>query len=290
MEFVSAISKEEALDQLDRYGADSQVIAGGTDVMVQLALKQLAPKVLLHIERIPDLDKVSLGKNLVIGGLTTQRALAESPTVAEAFPALCKAASLSGGWQTQSVGTIGGNVCNASPAADMTPVLFAHDAIVVLESKSGGKRRVPINEFVVGRRKIVRRPDELVTAFELPVPTLGSADAFAKVGRRSAMEISIANLAIRLTLTEDGTVSDVQIAVGSVGPVAFRAVEAERLLTGERLSPALVREAAQLVASRATPIDDVRGTRHYRLSVLPRLFEHSLHQCAERARNTWMDA
>ncbi|CAI2931844.1 FAD binding domain-containing protein [Aminobacter niigataensis] len=284
MEFVSATSKEEALDRLDRFGPDLQVIAGGTDVMVQLAMKQLAPKVLLHVERIPNLDQISTADSIAIGGLTTQRMLAESGLVAARFPALRKAASLSGGWQTQSVGTIAGNVCNASPAADLTPVLFAHDAVVLLESKSRGERRVPITEFVVGRRKTIREPDELVTSFELAIPSLGSADAFEKVGRRGAMEISIANLALRITFSNCGMVTDARIAVGSVGAVAYRAVEAETLLINEHLSPNLIAEAAQLVISRASPIDDVRGTREYRLRVLPRIFEHSLRQCAARAQ------
>lgn len=286
MDFVSARTKHEALDCLDKKGDETSVIAGGTDVMVQLGLKQLSPAVLLHVERLSELTQLNEAETIRIGSLITQRSLAESELVSQKLPSLRSAASLSGGWQTQSVGTIGGNVCNASPAADLIPVLLAHDATVTLESKARGERRLPIGQFVLGRRKIAREKDELLTSFELPRPGPHSGCAFAKVGRRSAMEISVINVAVRMLLKSDGTVSDAAIAVGSAGPVAFRAVEAENLIKGEHLDDDLIAEAAQRLLDRATPIDDVRGSQTYRRNVLPRIFERCLRQAAELASRT----
>lgn len=188
MDFVSARTRREALDCLDSRGDQTSIVAGGTDVMVQLGLKQLSPAVLLHVERLSELAEIREGETVVIGSLVTQRALAENPLISQKFPSLKSAASLCGGWQTQSVGTIGGNVCNASPAADLIPVLLVHDAIVTLESKSRGERKLPLSKFVLGRRNTARDKDELLTSFELVQPPPFSGCAFVKVGRRSAME------------------------------------------------------------------------------------------------------
>lgn len=213
--------------------------------MVQLGLKQLSPAVLLHVERLSELAEIREGETVVIGSLVTQRALAENPLISQKFPSLKSAASLCGGWQTQSVGTIGGNVCNASPAADLIPVLLVHDAIVTLESKSRGERKLPLSKFVLGRRNTARDKDELLTSFELVQPPPFSGCAFVKVGRRSAMEISIVNAAVRISLDCDGLISDVAIAVGSVGPAAFRPTEAEDLIRGRRLADISMGEVAQ---------------------------------------------
>ena len=227
---------------------------------------------------------IRAGKRLEIGALTSQRALAEHESIARDYGALQLAASLCGGWQTQAVGTIGGNVCNASPAADLIPPLMAHGARLNLHSLARGQRTIEIDSFVVGRRKITREPDEMLTSFTLDPVEKRTADCFVKVGRRNAMEISIANVAVRLTLKQDETVDAIRIAVGAVGPMAFRAREAEDLLLGQKLTEELIEEAGRAILKQATPITDVRGSREYRLAVLPRILGSALKQCVARAR------
>jgi carbon-monoxide dehydrogenase medium subunit len=251
--------------------------------MIQLARAELNPKILVHVENLTEHKYIRAGKHLEIGALTSQRALAEHKTIAKDYSALQAAASLCGGWQTQSVGTIGGNVCNASPAADLIPPLMVHGASLTLHSQSRGQRSVEIDSFVVGRRNIAREPDEMLTSFSLDPVEKRTADCFVKVGRRNAMEISIANVAVRLTLGEDETVNAIRIAVGAVGPVAFRAREAEELLRGQKVSQELIEEAGRSILEQATPITDIRGSREYRLAVLPRILGSALKQCVARA-------
>jgi carbon-monoxide dehydrogenase medium subunit len=263
-------------------GSDAIVLAGGTDVMVQLQRAELKGTVLLNIEHVDAWRTCDVGAGSLIGALVTQRMLAEDRHVQARHGALAAAARLCGGWQTQSVGTIAGNVCNASPGADLTPALLVYGTQVVLESERGGTRTVPLEEFVVGRRQVARKPDEIVTRFELDKPPPRTADAFEKVGRRGAMEISIVNVAARLSLSPDDKVADARIAVGSVGPKAFRATHAEQILEGQPLTDNVIGAAARASLVAATPIDDVRASRAYRLAVLPRVVERVLRQCRHK--------
>jgi carbon-monoxide dehydrogenase medium subunit len=284
LKFLIANSTDEALDLLHAEGAGAIIIAGGTDVMVQLARGELQPAVLVNVEALSELRFEESSTVTRIGALISQRELAESPLVRSRHGALSAAANLCGGWQTQSVGTVGGNICNASPAADLTPALMVHGAVVLLRSRARGQREVALHDFVLGRRQTARLPDELVIGFELDIASRRTADAFEKVGRRSAMEISIVSVASRMTLSEDSRVEDVRIAVGSVGPKAFRARRAEKLMIGEILSPELIEEAAEAVLNDSSPIDDVRGSRNYRRAVLPRVFSRTLQRCADQIR------
>lgn len=283
MDFFSARTKCEALEFLQSRGAETGVVAGGTDVMVQLAARQISPAALLHIERLKELAGIRDSGTVRIGSLVTQRELAENDLIARKFPDLAKAASLCGGWQTQSVGTIGGNICNASPAADLIPVLLAHDAVLVLESKARGERKIPLCKFVLGRRRIAREPDELLTGIELSSPPRHSGSAFIKVGRRSAMEIAIVNLAVRMTLEGDRRIAAIAVAAGSVAPSAFRASAVEEMLLGMRIDELPVEQAAQCLLGRSAPIDDVRASQTYRMTVLPRVFRQCLEEAAKGA-------
>ena len=284
MEFRATRSASEALQCLATYGSDATLLAGGTDVMIQLARAELAPKVLVHVESLAEHKYIRSGKRLEIGALTSQRALAEDKTIARDYAALQLAASLCGGWQTQAVGTIGGNVCNGSPAADLIPPLMAHGARLNLQSLARGQRTIEIDAFVLGRRKIMREPDEMLTSFTLDPVEKRTADCFIKVGRRGAMEIAIANMAVRLTLSQDETIGAIRIAVGAVGPATFRAHEAEDLLLGRKLTEELIDAAGRAILKQATPITDVRGSRDYRLAVLPRIVRSALQQCVARAQ------
>lgn len=285
LDFYSAHSVPEALHYLADRGEETAILAGGTDLMVQLQRREISPQAILHIERINELRYIDQETAApVLGGLVRHRTLAIHNELSS-YSAIRRSAGLVGGWQTQSAGTIGGNICNASPAGDTIPALLIHGAQVRLQSKAHGCREMPLSEFLLGRRSTARRPDELLTQIALePVPQR-SADAYYKVGRRAAMEVAVVGLALRLTLNEGlDTVTDARIALCSAGPAVYRATAAESALCGARLAAEVLKEAGQLLAASAQPIDDVRGTRSYRLKLLPRLLTTVVNQCVEQIR------
>lgn len=284
LEFRSVSSLGEALGLLSEWGLDAQPLAGGTDVMVQYLRGELRPKLLVHIERLPELAGVETEDGKVkLGALITHRRLARDTRLSRLLPALAQASRTVGGWQIQEVGTIVGNVCNASPAADTVPPLLTAGAVVHLASRAGA-RSLPLSAFILDRRKTARRPDELVTGVTVePLPE-HSAETYLKVGPRSGMEVALVGLAVRLTFGPDGTVSDARIAVCSVAPVPFRAAEAETVLRGSRLEPDAVAEAGEALRRAARPIDDARATAAYRRKVLGPLLARAVDQCRQRAQ------
>lgn len=282
MEFRTAGSIEEALACLAELGGDAQVVAGGTDVMIQHMRREINPSVLLHIGRLRELDGFTSNGTAAFGALTTHRDLATDPRVAGAFPALAEAASTVGGWQTQEVGTLGGNLCNASPAADTAAPLLIADARVELRSERG-VRRLPLDEFLLGRRKTARLGDELLMSVTATPLGAHSGEVYLKLGRRRAMEVAVVGLALRLAFDVGGTVTSARIAACSVGPRAYRATEAERILEGCRLEDETIAEAGRVLADSATPIDDARASSSYRKRVLPGLLARAVVACVDRA-------
>ena len=255
MRFLSAETIEEALAHLSDLGDQAQLLAGGTDIMVQYQRREIDPEVLVHIERIRDLAETRHNNGTVeLGALVTHRAVTTNQALASRLPALVQASATVGGWQTQEVGTVAGNVCNASPAADTVPPLLVANAVVHLESSAGG-RTLTLEDFLEGRRLTARRPDELVVGLEAESLSSRAAETYLKVGPRSGMEVALVGLATRITLAEDDrTVEDARVAVCSVAPVPFRARKAEAALIGSRLDESSVSEAGALLAASALGI------------------------------------
>jgi carbon-monoxide dehydrogenase medium subunit len=217
-----------------------------------------------------------------IGALVTHRRLATDADVLAALPALAEACSTIGGWQTQEVGTLGGNVCNASPAADTIAPLLAADASVTLASTSG-TRSMPLAEFILGRRSTAARPEELLTRLDVTPCETGTGEVYLKVAPRTAMEVAVVGLAVRIAMT-DGKVTVARIAATAVAPVPFRSQAAEEALIGSRLEPEAVEEASRLLAAEANPIDDARATGSYRRMVLHRLLGRAVDIAQSRAQ------
>lgn len=287
MEFVSAGSVDEALDKLLSYGGDATVLAGGTAVLYQLRSGYLSAKVVLHVETLADLSYVRRNGATEIGALTCLRALAEADELGEEYSAIRSAAASCGGWQTQAVATIGGNICNASPSADLAPPLLAHGAQLTLASRSRGSRSLSLREFLVGGGRTRREPDELLTAIALEAVPPRTADLYFKVRRRSAMERPIIGLAVRLTLAESGErIDDIRIAVCGAGPVPFRAQEAEAILNGQAVADDAVKAAGAALLERASFVTDARASAAYRQAVLPRVLAHVVKHCAARAADS----
>jgi carbon-monoxide dehydrogenase medium subunit len=286
VQFHAAASLEDALERLDQLGSEARVLAGGTDVMMQLQRNEIRARELVHIGGIPGLNDLAVEeRGMTFGAMVTHEDTWRHP-MAAGHASLGEAARQVGGWQTQALGTVVGNVVNASPAADLLPGLLVHDAVLHL-ARRGSERTVPIGEFILGRRTTARAAEELVIKITTgPVPP-GSAEAFVKVGRRRAMEVSVVAVAARLTTDpSSGKITDARIAVGAASAVPYRAVDAERLLVGVHPSDQAFREAGHAALEGADPIDDVRASRRYRLTVLPRAVAHALARSGERIDRT----
>ncbi len=279
MGFQAATTVDEALRMLGDLGAEARVIAGGSDVMIQQMAGELSSsETLVHVGRIPELCGVSRSDGVIrIGAVTTHRDLRSDRTIEKYLPSFAAAAATVGGWQTQEVGTIGGNLCNASPAADLGPPVLMAEATLVLSS-SGGERRVPASDFFLGRRQTALEPGMLLTAIEVPQPPDGSWETYLKVGRRSAMEVAIVGLAARFVLV-DGVVSDARLAFCSVAPMPVRVSEAETALVGTPLDDEAITAASELAGSAVNPIDDQRATASYRTTLVSRLVRSAAEAC-----------
>ncbi len=277
MDFLTLASLDEALEKL---GAHATMVAGGTAVRYQITSGQITPKAVLHIERLDELRGVSLNGATRIGALTSLREIAEDGDVRSGYSAIATAAGKCGGWQTQSVATIGGNVCGAAPNADLIPTLLVQDAEIELASKARGSRTLPLGDFLTDAYKTARDGDEMATAFLLPAQPERSADIYVRIQRRSAMERPIIGLALRLALDEDlNRVAQARIAVCGAGPMAFRAAEAEALLAGQVPESDALAAATDALMQRSTFRDDARASAGYRKAVLPRALAHAVSTC-----------
>jgi CO/xanthine dehydrogenase FAD-binding subunit len=250
--------------------------AGGTDLMVLLEAGRLEHRKFFSIAHLKELRGVEeSGGHVTIGALTTYTDVRRSALLAREFPMLAQAASETGGLAIQNRGTLGGNIANASPAADSPPALLAYEAEVELVSASG-TRRVGYAEFHTGYKQMLMREDELIARVLLKRPRRGARHFYRKVGARRAQAISKVCFAALAEVGTDGALDEVRIALGSVAPTVLRCRETEALVRGRRLDAALKKEALAGLAREVAPIDDVRSTARYRLRVAQNLFAEFL--------------
>lgn len=267
--------------------------AGGTDLMVLLEAGKLEHRRWISILGLPELRGITeTAEHVTLGALTTYSEVLASPTLQREFPMLCAAARETGGIATQNRGTLGGNIVNASPAADSPPALLAYDAEVELVSASGA-RRLPYHGFHTGYKQMQIRPDELLRAIRLPrrggctppaseIAGVAGHHYYRKVGTRKAQAISKVCFAGLLRL-ESETIRDVRIALGSVAPVPLRCVQTEAVLRGQRVGAELTRVAQAELAREIQPIDDMRSTAAYRSRVARNLLAEFLARGPGRA-------
>jgi CO/xanthine dehydrogenase FAD-binding subunit len=245
-------------------------IAGGTDVMVQFAAGTLAARKLLSIWNLPELRRIEAQPDeLRIGAGCTYTDLRGHEVVAREFPLLARAASWTGGIANQNRGTLGGNIVNASPAADSLPAPLVYEAELILVS-ARGERRVAYREFHTDYKKMNLAADELIRAICVPRRFVGYVHYARKVGARNAQAISKVCIAA-LGRLEKAEIKDVRIALGSVAPTPIRLVETERALIGKRLDPRVMALARKAATAETRPIDDIRSTARYRAAVVSNL-------------------
>lgn len=240
--------------------------AGGTDLMVLLEAGRLDHHNYVNIWQLAELRGIEVNDDHVtLGALTTYTDVQTHPVLRTEFPMLCQAAGETGGLAIQNRGTLGGNIVNASPAADSPPALLAYDAEVELVSMHGS-RWLPYQGFHTGYKQMLIRPDELLTKIRLPRNTTGATHYYRKVGTRKAQAISKVCFAA-VARTKSGQVEDVRIAVGSVSPIVVRCVQTENALKGQTPDAATVKSAQATLRREISPIDDIRSTANYRLQV-----------------------
>ena len=257
-------------------------IAGGTDVMVQYAAGKLAARKLVSIWNLPELRRLEvMDGEIRLGAGCTYADLRRHETVEHEFPLLHRAACWTGGIANQNRGTIGGNIVNASPAADSLPALLAYDAELILVSLRG-ERRVPYARFHTAYKKTLLAPDELVQAIWLPRCFAEYFSYARKVGARNAQAISKVCIAA-LGRLADGVIEDVRISLGSVAPVPIRLLETERAMRGKAIDSDLLLLAKKLAMAEIRPIDDIRSTANYRAAVAGNLVAEFLNRLSSSA-------
>ncbi len=265
----------EALDLLARTEERWQPMAGGTDLMVLLEAGKLPPGRFISLWHLRELRGIDVtDRYAVLGALTTYTDILRHPVLTEEFPLLGHAARETGGVATQNRGTIGGNIANASPAADTPPALLVYDTVVELVSVHG-KRLVPYDRFHTGYKTMDLRPGELIGAVRMPHEKRLWKQAYRKVGTRRAQAISKVCFAAAADVDE-GVIRDARIAFGSVAPTVLRCYPVEDLLRGQRLTPDLIDAAAGELPRCIAPIDDIRSTAAYRRKVSQNLLREFL--------------
>jgi CO/xanthine dehydrogenase FAD-binding subunit len=270
-------SMSEALGLVAREPGVWQPFAGGTDLMVLLEAGKLSHKKFLSLAKLEDFRAMEVTPGAVIlGALTTYTEILRHPVLQSEFPLLCEAARETGSIATQNRGTLGGNIMNASPAADSPPALLAYDAEVELISERG-VRWLAYHGFHTGYKTMRIAPDELLRSVRLPRRATPWTQYYRKVGTRKAQAISKVCFAGAARM-EGGTVREIRIALGSVAPIVLRAVKTEAALSGKKITPEIIAGAKDALAREISPIDDIRSTARYRLRVAQNLLQEFLMQ------------
>lgn len=281
MQFCRVRSVAEAVDELSRWGTEGRILAGGTDVMPQCLRGEQTPAALIDITGIEGLRGISeVGGVTSIGALVTMRRLATASLITLRHPALCEAAGAVGAWQTQTVATLGGNICSAASTADTLPALLVADAQLTLVSKSG-RRRIGLDGFLERPGTTSLRPTELLRAVELEPLGERSAEGYLKVARRSAMDLAVVGLALRVEVAASGVVSDARIAVCGGTRSPHRVPTAEAAILGTQIVDGRIdcAEASEELASAAAL--ERTEAAHYRRQVLPGLLNRLAQRCLD---------
>jgi CO/xanthine dehydrogenase FAD-binding subunit len=271
---------EEAVALKQQYGEAARFIAGGTDLLLLMEQQHVRPQSLIDLTRIPELQRLEVSPGQVsIGSAVTYHQLLADETFCALVPFLAKAIKTIGGVQVRSVATLAGNIANASPAGDTLPCLYVLKATIHIAGPDG-ERALPIDEFMLGVRRVALQPAELITRITFEPPTPEWQGAFEKLGLRQAMAISVVNAAL-LIRQNDGHVADARIALGAVAPTVIYAPEAEAALIGNPLDAEHIELAGQRASAAATPIDDIRASASYRKLVAGGMVRRALQSCRQ---------
>jgi CO/xanthine dehydrogenase FAD-binding subunit len=276
-QLISPASLSEALEAIANDNGTWKPFAGGTDLMVLLEAGKLPHQNYVNIWHLNELRGIEVSDDTVtLGALTTYTEVQQHPVLRAEFPMLCQAAKETGGIAIQNRGTLGGNIVNASPAADSPPALLAYDAELELISKAG-QRRIQYSRFHQGYKQMDMAPNELLRAIRLPRSTAPLRHYYRKVGTRKAQAISKVCFAAAANVWND-QVRTIRIALGSVAPVPIRCRQTEAQIENQKLDDQTIQTALETLAAEIAPIDDIRSSRNYRLRVSLNLLQDFLFQ------------
>ncbi len=282
--FHDAATLDEAAELLSRFGADAALLAGGTDLLVDLKAGRRSARHLVSVSRVHALRGIThAGDGLRIGALTTLAELDRHPLLSARFACLRDATSQMAAPQIRNMATVGGNIASAVPCADLPPLLSVMRASVLVWSPRG-ERTVAVSDFFVTARKSVLKSGEILTAVLVPNPSAGSGAAYARFSLRDGNAIAVAGVAASLHLNAAGRMDDARIALGAVAPTPKLAERARDVLLGGTPGEDVFAEAARVAAEAAEPISDIRGSAEYRREIVKVMAQRALQKALARAR------
>ncbi len=275
---------QAAVALLSGAGGVTRVLAGGTDVIVQMETDLIEPELLVDIKKIPELHQITLDKGAYrVGSAVTCMELMEHSGFCKAWPGVIDGVKLIGSIQVKGRATVAGNLCNASPAADSVPALMAAGAVATVIGPKG-LREVPVENIPVGPGKTSLAKGEFITSFQFPVRPAHSGDAYLRFTPRTEMDIAVVGVGVNLTLDGSGTCTAARVALGAVAPTALLVKEAAQTLIGTKVDDAALDKLTKAASAACRPIDDKRGTKEYRIKVAGVLAVRAARQALERAR------
>ncbi|MEW6666737.1 MAG: xanthine dehydrogenase family protein subunit M [Thermodesulfobacteriota bacterium] len=262
---------EEACTLLHKFKGKARVLAGGTDLLVEMKTGRMNPSAVINLKKIEGLDKISFSRDsgLRIGALATWTQILDSKPISLNYPLLREAAHTMGSFQVRNVATLGGNICHASPAANGAVPLLVYEAECIVQGPEK-ERSLPIEKMIVGVQRNGLKPGEILTEIRIPLPPPRTSGSYYKFSQRKAMDLAIVGVGT-LIGTRKGAFELVRIALGAVGPKAFRARRAEKALIGKPLEDQSIREAADVAVEECSPITDIRASKEYRIELVKEL-------------------
>jgi carbon-monoxide dehydrogenase medium subunit len=271
-------SIEEACRLLAKFGGRGRILAGGTDLLLELKRGQLNLAAVISLKKIKGLNKIRFTKKegLSIGAMVTWSQLLESKPVSRNYPLLRKAAEKMGSMQIRNVATLAGNLAHASPAANGPIPLLVYEATCVIQGPNG-RRVIPVEKIFGGVQKNSLRRSEILTEILGPLPPAGTKGAYYKFGLRQAMDLAVVGVGT-LVKTKDGVFDEVRIALGAVAPKPFRVKKAEKLLKGKKIEDRLIRDAGETAVVESAPITDIRASREYRIELIKELVYRAINE------------
>lgn len=285
-DYVRASSVDEVVSLLAQNGDQARILSGGTDLLVALREGRRRAKLVIDVKGLPETGKIDFapGRGLEFGASAPCHRLYDNQAIADAFPGLMDAARLIGGVQIQGRASIGGNLCNASPAADSIPALIVHSAICVVAGPSG-TREVPVEDFCVAPGRTILENGEFLVSIRIPAPPPGFGAAYLRFIPRNEMDIAVVGAGASVVLDDSRTrIQSARISLGAVAPKPLYVAEAGEALAGQPISAENLERAAKIAQDAARPITDMRGTAEYRKHLSAVLTRRALEKAIERAR------
>ncbi len=283
MRYEAPVTVDQAVALLSAAGAGGRVMAGGTDLLVQMRTDVVDPSVIVDIKGIGELRQVTEeAGGFRVGAAVTGAELKEHPKLSKVWPGIVEAANLIGSTQVQGRATMGGNLCNGSPAADSVPGLIAAGAKACVIGPKG-RRDIPVEDVMIGPRKLSLAPGEFVTSFLLPPRPARSADAYLRFIPRTEMDIAVVGCGISLSLDAVGVCTAARVALGAVAERPLLVPDAAAALVGKRIDDAALEKLAAAASAACRPIDDKRGTKEFRIKIAGVLARRVAQIALERA-------